>query len=235
MVLNIPENVIEENKDCPFMDRCNHVDCGSFCMKRYKTNYYFDNAFIMGDRRLRFQLRIDSDGSDRKAFDRLALLENGVEDFVNQGKNLYIYSRNVGNGKTSWALRLANNYINKVWYKKDMKPIVLFISVPKFLLELKSNISAKSDYISHILQYVNDCDLVVWDDIGSKNGTEFEVSHLLSIIDQRINNGKSNIYTSNLDDSELHQFLGDRLYSRVFNYSEVINIVGRDKRRLNNE
>ena len=43
------------------------------------------------------------------------------------------------------------------------------------------------------MECVTKCDLVVWDDIGSKNGTEFEVSHLLSIIDQRINNGKSNI------------------------------------------
>ena len=120
-------------------------------------------------------------------------------------------------------------------YKKEMEPIVLFISVPRFLLELKANISSKSDYIQHIMECVTKCDLVVWDDIGSKNGTEFEVSHLLSIIDQRINNGKSNIYTSNLNDEELHQLLGDRLYSRVYNYSIVYQIVGKDKRGIRNE
>lgn len=233
--MSIVNNILLENKDCPYLDRCNHVDCDKFCMKNYKTNFYFNNAFISPERRLRFPLRIDSDGSDAEAFTRLATLEQEIESFVNEGKNIYIYSRNVGNGKTSWALRLANSYINKVWYKKDMEPIVLFISVPKFLLELKANISNKSDYIKHITDYVNDCDLVIWDDIGSKNGTEFEVSHLLSIIDQRINSNKANIYTSNLNNDELHQFLGDRLYSRVYNYSECINIVGKDKRGVHND
>ena len=146
--------------------------------------------------------------------------------------HLYLTDNCIVTHNTSWSLRLGNEYINKVWYKKNMEPIVLFISVPKFLLELKSNISQKSNYIEHINEYVTKCDLVIWDDIGSKNGTEFEVSHLLSIIDQRINEGKSNIYTSNLNDSELHELLGDRLYSRVYNYSECINIVGKDKRSI---
>ena len=225
-------DIIDENKNCPYIRRCTHVDCGKFCLKRFKTEYYFDSAFIPKDRRVKQLLHIDSDRKDEGAFTRLAEIENNIETFVENGNNLYIYSQNVGNGKTSWALRLANNYINKVWIKKDMEPIVLFISVPRFLLELKANISNKSDYIEHINKYVLNCPLVIWDDIGSKNGTEFEVSHLLSIIDNRINNSKSNIYTSNLNDSELHQLLGDRLYSRVYNYSECINIVGRDKRAL---
>lgn len=127
------------------------------------------------------------------------------------------------------------SYIDKVWYKKEMKAIALFISVPRFLLELKANISQKSQYIEDIEASVLDADLVVWDDIGSKNGTEFEVSHLLSIIDTRINNGKSNIYTSNLNKEELHNILGDRLYSRIYNYSECIEFVGRDKRGIKND
>lgn len=225
-------DITDENKNCPYISRCTHVDCDKFCLKRFKTEYYFDSAFIPKDRRVKQLLHIDSDRKDEGAFTRLAEIENNIETFVENGNNLYIYSQNVGNGKTSWALRLANNYINKVWIKKDMEPIVLFISVPRFLLELKANISNKSDYIEHINKYVLNCPLVIWDDIGSKNGTEFEVSHLLSIIDNRINNGKSNIYTSNLNDNELHQLLGDRLYSRVYNYSECINIVGRDKRAL---
>lgn len=224
--------MIDENKDCIYQQSCNHIDCNRFCMKKYKTDYYFDQALISPNRRINFPLRVDAGGSDLEAFNYLAGISSEIEEFVSKGGNLYIYSQNVGNGKTSWALRLANKYIESVWYKKDMKPIVLFISVPKFLLELKANISNKSDYITHIMQNVLNCDLVIWDDIGSKNGTEFEVSHLLSLIDQRINSNKSNIYTSNLDSEELHQLLGDRLYSRIYNYSHCIEFVGKDKRGL---
>ena len=151
---------------------------------------------------------------------------------MTNGNNLYIYSKNVGNGKTSWALRLLRQYINKVWYKKEIKPIALFVHVPTFLLELKSSLDKDNDYINHILNNVRKCDLVVWDDIGNKAGTVFETDYLLSLIDSRINNNKSNIYTSNLNQTELHEALGDRLYSRIFNYSDCIELVGKDKRGI---
>ena len=61
------------------------------------------------------------------------------------------------------------------------------------------------------------------------------MSHLLSIIDARLNNNKSNIYTSNLDREDLHSFLGDRLYSRIYNYSTCIEFVGKDKRGIRDD
>lgn len=217
---------------CIFYNECNHIDCDTFCMKKYKCDYYFNSAFIPEDKRVKFKLYADVDGTDVEAFTRLANIEKSIENYISSGKNLYIYSNRTGNGKSSWTYRLARAYITKVWYKRPANPIVLFISVPKFLLELKSNISIKSNYIEKILPYVNDCDLVIWDDIGSKAGTEFEVSHLLSIIDYRITNNKSNMYTSNLDSADLHQLLGDRLYSRIYNYSECIELHGKDKRAI---
>ena len=128
---------------------------------------------------------------------------------------------------------MVEAYFNKIWLKSELKCKVLFISVPRFLLELKSNISEKSEYVEHINENVLDCDLVVWDDIATKLGTEFELSHLLSIIDTRINNGKSNMFTSNLSGVELNKALGDRLYSRIQNYSDVvIELQGKDKRGI---
>jgi len=227
--------MIEENKTCAFKDICNGVDCDKFCVKRFKTDFYFNEAMIPQDKRLKYPMRIDIDGRDGDAFDRLVAIEKDIVKYVEEGNNLYIFSKNPGNGKTSWAFRLARNYINNTWFKKSLKATVLFINVPKFLLELKSNISQKSEYIEHILSSVRDCDLVIWDDIGSKNGTEFEVSYLLSIIDDRLTNKKSNIYTSNLNREELHNLLGDRVYSRVYNYSECIEFFGKDKRGMTNE
>lgn len=224
--------MIEENKNCPFLDTCNHKDCNTFCMKNFKTSYYFKEALIPEDKRLKYPMYVDKDGRDNDSFKTLAAIEKNIEDFVTKGNNLYLYSKNPGNGKTSWAFRLARSYINHVWFKKELETIVLFISVPKFLLELKRNISEKSDYINSILASVRTCDLVIWDDIGSKNGTEFEVSYLLSIIDDRLTNKKSNIYTSNLNKEELHTILGDRVYSRVYNYSDCIEFYGKDKRGI---
>jgi DNA replication protein DnaC len=108
----------------------------------------------------------------------------------------------------------------------------LFISVPRFLLALKDSISNKSSYIDYIKDNVLLADLVVWDDLGNKLGSEFELSHLLNIIDNRISLGKSNIYTSNLNRQQLYTALGERLTSRVANMSIDIELYGSDKRNL---
>ena len=51
-------DIIDENKNCPYISRCTHVDCGKFCLKRFKTEYYFESAFIPKDRRIKQPLRI---------------------------------------------------------------------------------------------------------------------------------------------------------------------------------
>lgn len=224
-------NILEENKKCPFINSCNHIDCDKHCMKNFKTNYYFNQAMIPENKRIKFPLRVDNT-QDEEIFRQLTIIESNICDYVEKGSNIYLWSKQAGVGKTSWAYRFAIQYINKVWSYKDIRPIVLFISIPKFLLDLKSNISQKSSYIEHIFDNVLNADMVIWDDIGSKLGTEFEVSHLLSLIDNRVNNSKLNIYTSNLSGEELHEALGDRLYSRIFNYSIVYEIKGKDKRGL---
>ena len=72
--------------------------------------------------------------------------------------------------------------------------------------------------------------MVVWDDIAAKTGTEYEINNLLSLVDARISLGKSNIYTSNLNQREMMQALGSRLTSRICNMSEDIELFGVDKR-----
>lgn len=208
---------------CPFPD---------FCIKKFKIDSLFDEALISDIQRKHINLRIDADGTDKAQFMTLKSIEDNIESFVNEGKNLYLYSYNCGNGKSSWMLRLAQSYINAIWHKSEIKPKVLFISVPKFFIMLKDNISNKNEYISHIKKHVLDCDLVLWDDIGTKVGTQFEIDNLLNIIDNRVVNGKSNIYTSNMDPAQLEECVGSRLYSRIVNLSTNIELRGMDKRGL---
>ena len=221
------------NEKCWLKEHCNKIDCDRFCKKFFKVNFLYDMSLIPYNRRKHTNLYIDNDGSDEKEFEKLSSIESNILDFVNNGDNLFLFSSNMGNGKTEWSLRLAERFISKIWATSDLTCRVLFISVPRFLLELKDNIANKSEYVEHIKKYVTTCDLVIWDDIATKLGTEFELSHLLSIIDTRVNNGKSNIYTSNVSGVELSKALGDRLYSRIVNYSTyVLEFKGKDKRGI---
>lgn len=221
-----------ENKDCWLKDECNQKDCDSFCMRLFKLDYLYKEALISASQRKHVALRIDADGTDEQAFSVLKNIENNIESFISQGKNLYIHSTNTGNGKSSWALRFIQTYFNRVWLKSSLRCRALFINVPRFLLSLKENISEKSDYVAHIKENILTCDIVVWDDIATKQTSIFESEHLYSMIEARIVDGKSNIFTSNLTAVEMHKALGDRLYSRIVNLSQDIELKGSDKRGI---
>ena len=227
---------MNENK-CWLKDECKQLHCNDIggCMIQYKLNYLFDEAGIPLNKRGKQSLVTDADGTDRLEFQKLANIQNNILDFVNNGDNVYIYSVQAGNGKTSWAIRLMQSYFKKIWLKSKLECKALFINVPSFLLALKANINEPNEYYKHINENVLDCDLVIWDDIGNKVGTEFEISHLLSIIDTRINKGKANIYTSNILPEQLGNLLDIRLGSRIVNASECIQFRGGDKRYLSME
>jgi len=212
---------------------CNHKDCDKdFCLRKYKLEYLYDNALVSEAQRKHIKLRIDEDGTDYNEFMQLAEIEKNIENFVQEGQNLYIHSTICGCGKSSWALRMIEAYFNKIWPKTDLICRALFINVPRFLVALKDNISNPSEYIAHIKDNIANADLVVWDDIAAKVGSEFELNHLLSLIDLRIANGKANIYTSNLDKDAIYNALGERIASRICNMSHEIELHGSDKRFL---
>ena len=104
--------MIQENLNCSFIQACNHTDCDSFCIKRFKTEFFFEQGLIPLDKRLKYPMYVDKDGRDDVSFERLSNIEKNIVDYVQKGNNLYMYSKNPGNGKTSWAFRLLRSYIN---------------------------------------------------------------------------------------------------------------------------
>ena len=218
---------------CFLFDNCSRKDCNKdFCIRKYKMDSLYSAALMTDVQKKHIVLRVDDDGTDLEQFKQLAGIEHNIVSFVSEGKNLYLHSANCGNGKSSWSLRLIEAYFNKIWARTEVKCRVLFISVPRFLLALKDNITAKNAYVDYIKDNVLEADLVVWDDIAAKMGSEFELTHLLNIIDNRLALGKSNIYTSNLNRQQLYTALGERLTSRIANMSIDIELFGADKRIL---
>ena len=214
----------DSDKDvCPYINNETKI-----CMRKYKINYLLDQALLSDAQKIRKALLLDVNKIDLQAFTNLNIIKNDIISFAKNGDNIYIYSKIPGNGKTSWAIKLIQSYINKIWAESQLTCRVLFINVPKF----KASISNQSDYIDHINRYVNSADIVVWDDIGTKVATEFEHEHLLSLIDSRLLDNKANIFTSNIIPNELSGFIGDRLASRIINTSKSIEFLGADKRGL---
>ena len=167
---------------------------------------------------------------DLQVYKQLQAKSDEILNFIEAGNNLYIYSENCGNGKTTWAIRLMYSYFDKIWHKSCFDCKALFVSVPKFLYNCKRSISQDVKGFEELCNLISEVDLVIWDDIGEMKASDYEHQILFQYIDDRINSKKSNIYTSNKNKEQLEDVLGVRLASRIYNCSECIEFVEEDKR-----
>lgn len=107
------------------------------------------------------------------------------------GENLYIYSQNFGNGKTTWAIKIMQNYFNKIWLGNGFKERGLFIHIPTFLTKFKEVINKKDEEFEEMKKQLIEVDLVIWDDIATGKLTDYDYTNLLTYIDQRKLNRKN--------------------------------------------
>ena len=224
---------IKEKENCWYKKVC-QAECSpeTFCTRHYKMSNLVSNALLEGKQR--YSIPLFPEKVDLGAFTRLKEIQNDINNFVKDGKNLLIYSENCGNGKTEWAKKLLLSWFGSIWHSTDFGCRGLFISMPKLTQAMKENITRPNEYFQHINDNIVEADLVVWDEINYKEWTTFEQEYMLSVISQRIAIGKSNIYTTNFNLPTIEKRLGQRLASRIVGASELIEFKGADYRGVKN-
>lgn len=151
---------------------------------------------------------------------------------IRNGSHLYLTNNCIVTHNTSWSIKMLQEYFNQVWLGNRYRCRGLFIFVPSFLNDIKKNINNPSAEFSEFVNRIKIADLVVWDDIGANKLSEFDHTQLLSYVDQRNLDLKSNIYTGNLDYDQLLEAVGTRLASRIWNNSIQVEILGTDRRGI---
>lgn len=216
------------NIDTCWYKRICTEQCSENCI-RYKLMYSLFKQSRLPEAQWDYKYLV-CNGADLSNFTQLKAKSESILKFIANGNNLYIYSANCGNGKTSWAIRLMYSYFDKIWHKSCFDCKALFVSVPKFLYNCKRSISQDVKGFEELCNLISEVDLVIWDDIGEMKASDYEHQILFQYIDDRINSKKSNIYTSNKNKEQLEDVLGVRLASRIYNCSEYIEFVEEDKR-----
>lgn len=213
------------NKECWYKEVCVYEFCTN-CIRFSEMKYLMENSGIPVNKQLPQTLTACPD--DVGAFYKLADIKDNILNFVEGGNNLYICSNYTGNGKTSWALKLMLKYFDSVWAGNGFRVRGLFVNVPTLLLQLKNFKNPISeDYKRNLMN----CDLVIFDDIADVAISNYDYSNLFMIIDYRLQNGLSCIFTSNQTTKEsLEKLVGSRIASRVWNTSEIIEFKGKDRR-----
>lgn len=158
--------------------------------------------------------RIDlysKDESRQKAMIAKKMAANFVknfETFQEEGKGLYLYSNIKGSGKTRMAISIGNALM------KVKKVGVKYTTTIDLLNEIKKTFDEDSEVTeSELINSIRKIDVLILDDVGVENPTPWVKSIFYSILDDRMDNNKITIFTSNLSMSELQH--DDRLKSRI--------------------
>lgn len=216
---------MERNTKCWYIDTCED-DCNT-CVVFFQMKYQMENSGLPEAKQRPIKLWLD-DNADENSFNRLAEIRKDIVSFVEQGKNLYICSNWTGNGKTSWAIKMLHTYFHHTAVGNYDNLKGMFVSTTELLLQLKDFNNPLS---KHYIENLKNVDLVIWDDIAVSGMSQYDFTQLYTIIDKRILAEKSNIFTSNQPTVEgFAKVMGNRLASRIYYTSEVIELKGKDMR-----
>ena len=166
---------------------------------------------------------------DLEAYEKLRTIQLNIKQFVNEGTNLYIWSSQVGNGKTTWATKLLLQYFDSVWETCGYTKKGIFVNAPSYLANMKASISNPEINIAEIQSSLLKVPLAVIDEVVANKLSNYDYSNLYTFIDSRSFEGKSTIFTGNYSPNELEDMVGPQLRSRICR-GTVIELKGRDMR-----
>ena len=242
------EETIEELnhcKNCQSLSACQNKELGYV---NYPKNYNghlvfsytackYQKEFLKKKDNLKTEDKIiaeasmkDIDVTDKNRVKLIKWVDNFIKKYDPNKKNkgLYLHG-NFGCGKT-YILSAMFNELKK---KKYSTEIVYF---PILLRDLKQNF----DELGTTMNYLEDVDLLLIDDIGAEKVTEWSRDEILgTILQDRMNNNKTTFFTSNFNIDELEEHLSNkgiepvkarRIIERIKHLTEDMEVVSINRR-----
>lgn len=170
---------------------------------------------------------------DAECWDWLEDVRNNIVEEVQRGLNIVITSTTVGNGKTSWAVRLLQRYLAETALDGRMVEKGMFVVSAQLLTEFGdyNYFQTMKEFLERF-EKLKTCDLLVIDEIGGGSLTKASYPYLYDLVNYRVDNNLSTIYTTNYTDEEVINLLGQRLYSRIYDTSVVLEFEASNVRGL---
>ncbi len=173
---------------------------------------YYSDAPVDGRRSDREQMRYILDYCKRYA-----------ETFSAKSGNLF-FTGATGLGKTHLSLAIASAAIDKGFG-------VVYGTAQNFAIALERERFARSEETSgDTLELLNDCDLLILDDLGMEISSSYITAMIYNVIDTRIMLAKPTIISTNLSMQELEKRYNERFVSRVLGFYDRMPFRGKDIR-----
>ena len=133
-----------------------------------------------------------------------------VVNQVKQGNGLFI-TGTPGNGKTSWTYKISQAYVWNIATAGDPSRMpVYFVNVPELFQSMKT-LFGQEDGLKDLFYKIKESELVIFDDIGAENSTDWAKEQLYTLINSRYANDKACLFTSNKPLNALERRIADRI------------------------
>lgn len=173
---------------------------------------YYSDAPVEGRRSDREQMRYILDYCKRYA-----------EGFSAKSGNLF-FTGATGLGKTHLSLAIASAAIDKGFG-------VVYGTAQNFAVSLERERFSRADENGgDTLELLNECDLLILDDLGMEISSSYITAMIYNVIDTRIMLAKPTIISSNLTMQELEKRYNERFVSRVLGFYDRMPFRGKDIR-----
>lgn len=150
----------------------------------------------------------------------------GLDKFLSQGRGLW-FMGDVGTGKTTLAM-----IVSKAALEQGFS--VAIYSLPRLLAGIRKTYDQGNDstYFNFFEQLVR-VDLLQIDDVGAERQTEWVLEQLYALINERYEQKKAVMITTNLGPDELREQIGERTVSRLVEICEdPLPLMGVDLRKV---
>jgi DNA replication protein DnaC len=134
---------------------------------------------------------------------------DAIVDQLAAGRGMW-FTGDFGTGKTTLAM-----LISKTAMEADRT--VAIYSLPRLLAMLRETFRDDSQFsLNQLIVRLCSVDLLHIDDVGAEQTSAWVLEQLYTIVNTRYEDGRALVLTTNLDDEELKQQIGERTVSRIY-------------------
>lgn len=140
-------------------------------------------------------------------------------------KGSILFQGGTGVGKTFLTNCVAKELLDKGYAVMYVSAGTLFEKVSDVLMNKHQIADSQSFY-----QAVNECDILIIDDLGTEFMNGFTVSYIYTLLNDRLLQQKATIISTNLSLTDLRQRYSERIFSRICDSYLIYTIYGDDIR-----
>jgi DNA replication protein DnaC len=162
----------------------------------------------------------------RAGVDEIRSYVGNLDENLAAGRGVWLFG-DPGTGKTTLAMLVSKTALER-------KHSVAIYSLPKLLARIRQTYDAEpgGDSYSTFFQRLTSVDLLHIDDLGAEKRSDWVLEQLYALINERYETERAILVTTNLDEGELKEQIGQRTVSRLVEMcgSCMVPMHGDDRR-----